>query len=167
MQRVGLLEQLTEGVFVREPVPDADLRRAAVIGRRYRELALRGRATVVDDFGLDALSLQRYEPALEWLYHRYFRAETEGIEHVPDAGRALLVANRAGTMPWDSLMLSYAVRREHLEDLLDDSDPIVRIDVVLAKCVHRRDGAAVRHDCRVSVEPVASESASDVGTYTS
>ena len=37
---LGLLEQLAEGVFVREPVSEADLRRAMAIARRYREHAL-------------------------------------------------------------------------------------------------------------------------------
>ncbi len=60
---LGLLEQLTEGVFVREPVTEADLRRAAAIGRRYREHALgltdTAQMAVAERLGCPVLTLDR------------------------------------------------------------------------------------------------------------
>ncbi|MCS6914567.1 MAG: 1-acyl-sn-glycerol-3-phosphate acyltransferase [Myxococcales bacterium] len=103
-------------------------RRARVLSplaRRYRDLALRLHCSEVDDFGLDPAVLRRAEVVLDLLYERYFRLEATGIGHVPDHGRVLLVANRAGTLPYDSLMLAHALRREHpvgrlVRPLLDD-----------------------------------------------
>jgi 1-acyl-sn-glycerol-3-phosphate acyltransferase len=47
------------------------------------------------------------------LYHYWLRAEVEGIENVPETGGALLVANHAGTLPLDAMMIAKAVRQEH------------------------------------------------------
>ncbi len=37
----------------------------------------------------------------------------QGIEHVPDDGAALLVANHSGGLPYDGTMLIYGVYRDH------------------------------------------------------
>jgi 1-acyl-sn-glycerol-3-phosphate acyltransferase len=39
--------------------------------------------------------------------------ETAGVENVPAAGPALLVANHSGVLPWDGAMIKLAVRNEH------------------------------------------------------
>jgi 1-acyl-sn-glycerol-3-phosphate acyltransferase len=49
----------------------------------------------------------------DFLYHHWFRVEAEGIENVPDEGGALLVANHAGAVPPDGIMIAKAVREEH------------------------------------------------------
>jgi 1-acyl-sn-glycerol-3-phosphate acyltransferase len=81
--------------------------------RRWRALAMWGRSDIVDDFGRDPKATARWEWFLEFLYSMWFRVECEGLEHVPAKGRAVLVANHAGTLPYDSLMLVHAVRRDH------------------------------------------------------
>ncbi len=43
----------------------------------------------------------------------WWRVETSGVEHVPDRGPALIVANHSGVLPWDGLMINLAVRHEH------------------------------------------------------
>jgi 1-acyl-sn-glycerol-3-phosphate acyltransferase len=83
--------------------------------RRWQKLAMRGRSDVVDDFGRDPRATARWEPLLELLYTRWFRVETSGLEHVPARGAALLVANHAGTLPYDSAMILHAIRRDHPE----------------------------------------------------
>ena len=80
--------------------------------RRYRDLAMRDRSDVVDEFGRDPLYASRVDPFLEFLYARWFRCQVEGTEHIPDSGRALIVANHSGTLPYDGAMLMYAVRRD-------------------------------------------------------
>jgi 1-acyl-sn-glycerol-3-phosphate acyltransferase len=50
---------------------------------------------------------------LHFLYHYWFRVEVEGIENIPAAGGALLVANRAGRLPADGAMIAKAVSQEH------------------------------------------------------
>jgi 1-acyl-sn-glycerol-3-phosphate acyltransferase len=52
---------------------------------------------------------------LLWLYRRWFRVETHGIENVPAEGRVLLVANHSGQLPFDAAMIEMA--------LLVDRDP--------------------------------------------
>jgi 1-acyl-sn-glycerol-3-phosphate acyltransferase len=49
----------------------------------------------------------------EFLYHYWFRCEVEGIENVPGAGGALLVANHAGALPPDAAMIAKAIKEEH------------------------------------------------------
>ncbi len=66
-----------------------------------------------DEFGYDPAYEQKMLPAFNVLYERYFRAEVHGVDNIPGDGRCLLVANHAGTLPLDGLMLRLAVRREH------------------------------------------------------
>lgn len=69
----------------------------------------------VDDFGFDVAFTESLFPVMDWLYSRYWRVETEGVENVPPAGRALLVANHAGVVPWDGAMIRTAIMAEHPE----------------------------------------------------
>ena len=80
---------------------------------RWRRVALWGRSEFVDDFGRDPKASARWEPVLEFFYSRWFRTRTIGLEHIPDTGRALLVANHGGSLPYDSAMVMHAVRRDH------------------------------------------------------
>jgi 1-acyl-sn-glycerol-3-phosphate acyltransferase len=83
------------------------------VWRRWRALAMWGRSDVVDDFGRDPRATARWEWLFEFLYSKWFRVEAFGIENIPQRGRALLVANHAGTLPYDSAMVMHAVRRDH------------------------------------------------------
>lgn len=70
----------------------------------------------IDDFGYDReLSRQVLLPLGKWLYERYFRVRTIGIERIPLSGPALLVANHSGTIPLDGAMVAHAVATEHPE----------------------------------------------------
>jgi 1-acyl-sn-glycerol-3-phosphate acyltransferase len=51
--------------------------------------------------------------AAEFFYRYWFRAEVEGIEHVPAASGALLVSNHSGALPPDAAMISKAIKEEH------------------------------------------------------
>src|SRR5437763_1941816 len=65
----------------------------------------------VDPFGLDLeFAKAAIAPAL-WLYKNWFRVQTHGVEQVP-AGRALLVANHSGQLPFDALMIGIAMLAE-------------------------------------------------------
>lgn len=67
----------------------------------------------VDDFGMDPAFEEKLRPALEFLFKRYFRTEVEGIRNVPEAGRAVIVANHSGALPLDGLMLRRAIVSRH------------------------------------------------------
>ncbi|HSS60418.1 MAG TPA: lysophospholipid acyltransferase family protein [Candidatus Limnocylindrales bacterium] len=80
---------------------------------QQRELARRGPNYVVDDFGFDPQWTESFLTAFKVLYRDYWRVEATGVEHVPASGRALLVANHAGVLPWDGTMIKTAVFVEH------------------------------------------------------
>ena len=68
----------------------------------------------VDDFGFDPdLTEHVLLPPLRPLYNRWFRVETRGLDHVPDHGGALIVANHSGTLPLDAVMTSLALLDHH------------------------------------------------------
>lgn len=100
----------------RTPAFPIDLRKRLPlegVWRRWRALAMWGRSDVVDDFGRDPRATARWEWLFEFLYAKWFRVEATGLENIPPRGRALLVANHAGTLPYDSAMVMHAVRRDH------------------------------------------------------
>lgn len=83
------------------------------VWQRWRKLAMRDRSDVVDEFGRDPNVAARVDPLLDFLYKSYFRVETRGLGHIPDEGRALIVANHSGTLPYDGAMIMHAVKQEH------------------------------------------------------
>lgn len=83
------------------------------VWKRYRKLAMRGRSDIVDDYGRDPVYTSRAWPILDVLTRRYFRLETSGVDRIPETGRAILVANHAGPIPYDAAVLMHAVRQEH------------------------------------------------------
>ncbi|HEY4057995.1 MAG TPA: lysophospholipid acyltransferase family protein [Kofleriaceae bacterium] len=100
----------------RTPVFPIDLRNRIPLDglwRAWRQLAMLGRSDVVDDFGRDPRATARWEWLFEFLYSKWFRVECTGLDNVPSEGRALLVANHAGSLPYDSAMVMHAVRRDH------------------------------------------------------
>ncbi len=52
-------------------------------------------------------------PAALVLYRHWFRVRMRGLEHVPAAGPALVVANHSGVLPFDAIMLQAGVFSEH------------------------------------------------------
>jgi len=80
--------------------------------RQWGRIGMRNRSEVVDDFGLDPKYAERLQRVMDLLYAHYFRVQTSGIENVPPEGRAMVVANHSGSLPYDALMLKTAIRRE-------------------------------------------------------
>jgi 1-acyl-sn-glycerol-3-phosphate acyltransferase len=68
----------------------------------------------VDDFGFDPELTDRVLLApLRPLYDKWFRVETRGLDHIPDVGGALVVANHSGTIALDSVMTQLALHDHH------------------------------------------------------
>jgi 1-acyl-sn-glycerol-3-phosphate acyltransferase len=80
---------------------------------KQQELAKRGPDYLVDEFGFDPQFTESFLPVFQSFYRDYWRIETTGIQHVPATGRALLVSNHAGVLPWDGTMIKTAVFTEH------------------------------------------------------
>jgi len=62
----------------------------------------------VDPYGFDTEYMVAAVAPLFWLYRKYFRVQVHGIEHVPAEGRALLVGNHSGQLPFDGAMIEVA-----------------------------------------------------------
>lgn len=68
----------------------------------------------VDEFGFDAeLTDHVFLPSLRPFYEKWFRVEAIGLHNVPAESGALVVANHSGTLPWDALMTTIALRDHH------------------------------------------------------
>ena len=55
-----------------------------------------------------ALARRVYDP----MYKYWFRAQWEGLEHIPREGGALLVANHAGAIPADAPVIMHGIEQE-------------------------------------------------------
>jgi 1-acyl-sn-glycerol-3-phosphate acyltransferase len=66
-----------------------------------------------DPWGMDQEYIDAARPFFEFMYNTYWRVEVTGIENIPDEGRALLVVNHSGQLPWDGAMVGLAVLKEH------------------------------------------------------
>jgi len=65
-----------------------------------------------DIFGLHPPTLTRTLETCAPIYDRYFRVASEGVEHIPTDGAAILVANHGGVLPVDAAMLCFDVLRK-------------------------------------------------------
>ncbi len=58
--------------------------------------------------GVREFARRAYDP----LYRRWFRAEWDGLEHIPTEGGALLVSNHAGAIPADAPAIMHGIETE-------------------------------------------------------
>ncbi len=65
----------------------------------------------IDPWGADPKTIARSVNALNWMYRKYFRVETSGIDKVPQ-GRCLLIANHGGQLPLDGIMVGLSMLLE-------------------------------------------------------
>jgi 1-acyl-sn-glycerol-3-phosphate acyltransferase len=75
---------------------------------RTGALAVRQNEYGFDPFGFSVAHVKYAVLLARFLYRDYFRAQAFGLEHVPAAGRVLLIANHAGQLPFDGLVISMA-----------------------------------------------------------
>jgi len=81
------------------------------VEERLRKIPNRLNEYGYDPFGLSPEVIRRSALPGILLYRYYFRAETHDVGRVP-AGRVLVVANHAGQLPFDGLMLATALLLE-------------------------------------------------------
>lgn len=84
--------------------------RSAEVRRTHRD----GRFPI-DDFGFDREWAEALLPLFAIVYRRWWRVTTTGIANVPRQGRALLVSNHSGVLPWDGAMIKVAAFEEGLD----------------------------------------------------
>jgi 1-acyl-sn-glycerol-3-phosphate acyltransferase len=94
--------------FAQATLPESEI-------RRLRSLRFTDGGHGYDAFGLHPAWVAMGMGMLAPLYHRYFRVDSSGSEHIPPSGPAILAGNHSGTLPIDAMMLWC--------DVLKHSDP--------------------------------------------
>jgi 1-acyl-sn-glycerol-3-phosphate acyltransferase len=88
-------------------------RAAAVAGFVQRRL---DGEYMIDEFGFDPdLNASVLMPMVRVLYRDWFRVRMRGLENVPGSDAALVVANHAGVLPFDMIMVQTGLFYEHPE----------------------------------------------------
>ena len=64
-----------------------------------------------DRWGLHPETIRKFAPILYFLYQKYFRVETSGIDRIP-SGKALFVGNHGGQIPLDAALAGLALFME-------------------------------------------------------
>jgi 1-acyl-sn-glycerol-3-phosphate acyltransferase len=123
--RTGRTGRETEAPGVGKSTPEADSGSSesealpADWDRKVAEVLafLRRRVTgdyPVDEFGFDPeLNDHVLMALLRPLYSSWFRVDARGLDHVPEVGGGLVVANHSGTVALDSLMTQLALLDHH------------------------------------------------------
>jgi 1-acyl-sn-glycerol-3-phosphate acyltransferase len=115
---LAFMRRLREGLDSGLELPEALTRGAVALPRDARDTVehvlrrLEGDHED-DEWGFDEDFADLVEPFFGFLYDRWWRVKVEGAHRVPAHGRALLVSNHAGILPWDATMISVALLREH------------------------------------------------------
>lgn len=81
------------------------------VEQRLRRIPNRLNQYGYDGFGMNPDWIRRYALPGVLLYRYYFRAEAHDVQRLP-TGRLLVVANHAGQLPFDGLMLTMALLLE-------------------------------------------------------
>jgi 1-acyl-sn-glycerol-3-phosphate acyltransferase len=80
----------------------------------------------LDRYGMDSRFAERARPLLDLLVQTWWRADVRAPEKIPPSGPVVIVANHAGVVPWDALVLRHALRRDlpgrDVRPLLDDRE---------------------------------------------
>jgi 1-acyl-sn-glycerol-3-phosphate acyltransferase len=105
----GVVSMLGDLAGALTPLALRDL--SAEIADRLRKVPTRVNEFGFDDWGMEIASVRRAVLPAALLYRYYFRAQTFGIERLPP-GRLLLIANHAGQLPFDAMMLGVATLLE-------------------------------------------------------
>jgi 1-acyl-sn-glycerol-3-phosphate acyltransferase len=102
------------------------------------------RLSDVDEWGRSertrSLARALYEP----IYSKWFRTEWEGLEKIPGAGGALLVANHAGAIPSDAPVIMHGIEKELGRPVYGLADYFFRSVPVVGTLWARAGGVSAR-----------------------
>jgi 1-acyl-sn-glycerol-3-phosphate acyltransferase len=88
------------------------------------------------------LARRLYDP----LYRHWFRAEWEGLEHIPLQGGALMVANHGGAIPSDAPVIMHGIETELGRPVYGLADNLFRALPVIGTLWSRAGGVAAHPD---------------------
>jgi 1-acyl-sn-glycerol-3-phosphate acyltransferase len=80
------------------------------------------------------------------VYHRWFRADWEGLEKIPQNGGALLVANHAGAIPADAPVIMHGIEEELGRPIYGLADYLFRSLPVIGTAWARAGGVPAHPD---------------------
>jgi len=114
----GFMRLLREGLEAGLELPQALTRGAAALPRDARDTVRRAARRLdgdyhEDEWGFDEEFAEIVRPFFDFFYDRWWRVQVSGARNVPSHGRALLVSNHAGILPWDATMMTVGLLREH------------------------------------------------------
>lgn len=66
-----------------------------------------------DEWGMDQEFVDAVLPFLNFMYHKYWRVEMNGVENIPEEGRTMLVCNHSGQLPFDGAMVGTGILQTH------------------------------------------------------
>ncbi len=89
-----------------------------------------------------AIARRLYDP----MYRHWFRAEWEGLEHIPDEGGALLVANHAGAIPADAPVIMHGIETELRRPVYGLAENLLRAIPFVGTMWSRLGGVAAHPD---------------------
>jgi 1-acyl-sn-glycerol-3-phosphate acyltransferase len=117
-EAIAFLRRLRGAIEAGMELPAAVASAAAALPRDAREGLRRAAERLAgdyeeDEWGFDEEFAEAVFPLFELMYDRWWRVDAIGVENVPAHGRALLVANHAGILPWDATMMGVAILRHH------------------------------------------------------
>jgi 1-acyl-sn-glycerol-3-phosphate acyltransferase len=102
------------------------------------------RLSDVDEWGRSERTRALARAIFDPLYSRWVRAEWDGLEKIPDAGGALLVANHAGAIPSDAPVIMHGIEKELGRPIYGLADYFFRSVPVVGTLWARSGGVSAR-----------------------
>lgn len=62
-----------------------------------------------DPWGFNIRDMKNNMRFVKFLYEKFYRVEAFGLEHIPKEGRCLIIANHSGQLPFDGMLIGYAL----------------------------------------------------------
>lgn len=100
----------------------------------------------VDIWGRSERTRSLVRTLFDPMYKHWFRAEWEGLEHIPRTGGALLVANHAGAIPSDAPVIMHGIEKELGRPVYGLADYFFRAVPVVGTLWSRSGGVAAHPD---------------------
>src|SRR5438034_7171027 len=119
------------------PFPTPDTGEPEATGVRLGDVDEWGRSEHVRE-----LTRRLFDP----IYHRWFRAEWEGLDRIPTTGGALLIANHAGAIPMDAPVIMHGLEQELGRPIYTLAEHIFRAVPVVGTMWSRVGGVSAHPD---------------------
>lgn len=102
------------------------------------------RRSDVDEWGRSEHMRELVRKVYAPIYERWFRAEWEGLEHIPPEGGALIVANHAAAIPSDAPVIVHGIETELKRPVYGLADHYFK-SVPVVGTLWARNGGVVAH----------------------